>query len=67
MHIAVHTDVGASTGSSPTLAVLNVTAEGLVLRETAPDVTAEDVVTATEADLIVTGTPPEMVIATKSG
>ncbi len=44
------------------LAVLDVTDEGLVLRETAPGVSADDVVKATEADLLVDGTPPTMVI-----
>jgi len=44
------------------LAVLDVTEEGLVLRELAPGVSAEDVVKATEADLVMNGDPPEMFI-----
>jgi len=44
------------------LAVLDVTDDGLVLRETAPGVSPDDVVHATHAELIVHGTPPEMVI-----
>ncbi|CAN5281329.1 succinyl-CoA--3-ketoacid CoA transferase subunit B [soil metagenome] len=44
------------------LAVMDVTDDGLMLRETAPGVTADEVVHATAAQLIVTGTPPEMAI-----
>jgi len=44
------------------LAVMDVEEEGLVLRETAPGVSADDVVHATHAELIVHGTPPEMTI-----
>jgi 3-oxoacid CoA-transferase subunit B len=44
------------------LAVMDVTEEGLVLRETAPGVSAEQVVHATHAELIVEVTTPEMVI-----
>jgi 3-oxoacid CoA-transferase subunit B len=44
------------------LAVLDVTDDGLLLRETAPGVSAEQVVHATHAELIVEVTTPEMVI-----
>ena len=49
------------------LAVLDVTDDGLVLRETAPGVSADDVVHATHAELLVDGTPPEMAIPTAVG
>jgi acetate CoA/acetoacetate CoA-transferase beta subunit len=42
------------------LAVIEPTAQGLLLRELAPGVTVAAVQQATEADLIVSGTPPEM-------
>ena len=42
------------------LAVIEPTAEGLVLRERAPGVTTEQVIAATEAELIFTGDVPEM-------
>jgi acetate CoA/acetoacetate CoA-transferase beta subunit len=42
------------------LAVIEPTAQGLLLRELAPGVTVADVQQATEADLIVSGAPPEM-------
>ncbi|MBI3557614.1 MAG: CoA transferase subunit B [Deltaproteobacteria bacterium] len=42
------------------LAVLEVTARGLMLLETAPGVSVDDVRKATEAHLIVEGTVPEM-------
>ncbi len=42
------------------LAVIDVTKDGLVLRETAPGWTAEDVQNATEAKLIVRGSVPPM-------
>ncbi|MDQ4039597.1 MAG: CoA transferase subunit B [Actinomycetota bacterium] len=49
------------------LAVMDVTDEGLVLRETAPGVSADDVVHATQAELIVHGTPPEMALRAVAG
>ena len=42
------------------LAVIDVTAEGLVLREGAPGWTAEEVQERTEAKLMVRGKVPEM-------
>ncbi|CAL9462518.1 putative succinyl-CoA:3-ketoacid coenzyme A transferase subunit B [Actinosynnema sp. ALI-1.44] len=42
------------------LAVLDVTPDGLVLRELAPDVTVEDVRAATEPDLLVPDDPGRM-------
>jgi acetate CoA/acetoacetate CoA-transferase beta subunit len=42
------------------LAVIEPTAQGLVLRELAPGVTVAQVQQATDADLIVAGQPPEM-------
>ncbi len=44
------------------LAVMDVTDRGLVLREVAPGVSADEVVHATHAELIVNGTPAEMAI-----
>jgi acetate CoA/acetoacetate CoA-transferase beta subunit len=41
------------------LAVIEPTAEGLLLRERAPGVTVEEVVTATGADLLIIGDVPE--------
>jgi len=49
------------------LAVMDVTEEGLVLRETARGVSADDVVHATHAQLIVHGTPPQMSIPAAPG
>ena len=45
------------------LAFMEVTPEGLVLRETAPGVTVEEVVSKTEADLIIPANVPEMPIS----
>jgi acyl CoA:acetate/3-ketoacid CoA transferase beta subunit len=45
------------------LAVIEPTAEGLVLRELAPGVTVENVIAVTEASLIVPAKVPEMPIA----
>jgi 3-oxoacid CoA-transferase subunit B len=45
------------------LAVIDVTGEGLVLREVAPGWTAEEVQARTEAKLIVRGAVPEMKVA----
>ncbi|MCV6595653.1 MAG: 3-oxoacid CoA-transferase subunit B [Mangrovicoccus sp.] len=45
------------------MAVIEPTDAGLVLRETAPGVSPEEVIAATSAKLIVDGTPPEMPLA----
>ncbi|HYI33763.1 MAG TPA: 3-oxoacid CoA-transferase subunit B [Glaciibacter sp.] len=45
------------------LAVIDVTPDGLVLRELAPDVSIEDVQAATEVPLIVEGVPPYIATA----
>ena len=42
------------------LAVLDVTSEGFKLVERAPGVSVEDIIKATEADLIIEGEIPEM-------
>jgi len=42
------------------MGVIQVTPEGLVLEEIAPDTTVEEVVKSTAAKLIVRGTPKEM-------
>ncbi len=47
------TGAGVVTHIITELCVLEVTPEGLVLRELAPDVTVEEVVSKTEADLII--------------
>lgn len=44
------------------LAVIEVTDKGFKLLERAPGVTVEDIIAATEADLIVEGEIPEMVV-----
>ncbi len=44
------------------LAVMEVTPEGLVLKEVAPGVTIDQVKAVTEADLIIPDTVPEMVL-----
>ncbi len=44
------------------LAVMDITPEGIKLRERAPGVSVEDIVNATEANLIVEGEIPEMVV-----
>lgn len=45
------------------MAVIETSDEGLILRETAPGVTVEQVVAATEAKLIIPSDVPEMAIA----
>ena len=45
------------------MAVIEPTENGLVLKEVAPGVSADDVIAATAAKLIVDGTPPEMQVA----
>jgi len=43
------------------LAVMDFTEKGLILRERAPGVSVEEIVSSTEAKLIVEGEIPEMV------
>jgi acyl CoA:acetate/3-ketoacid CoA transferase beta subunit len=45
------------------LAVIDVTPEGLVLRELAPGVTLDDVRTATGVPLIIEGEPTEIEVS----
>ena len=45
------------------LAVMEPTAEGLVLRERAPGVTVAEIIAATEATLLIPAEPPEMRLA----
>jgi 3-oxoacid CoA-transferase subunit B len=45
------------------LAVIDVTGEGLVLREVAPGWTAEEVQACTEAKLITRGNVPEIALS----
>lgn len=56
------TGVGCVKKVVTELAVLEVTPDGFKLLERAPGVSVEEIVKATEADLIVEGTVPEMVI-----
>jgi len=44
------------------LAVLEITEDGLKLSERAPGVSVNEIITATEANLIITGEVPEMII-----
>jgi 3-oxoacid CoA-transferase subunit B len=44
------------------LAVLEITPKGFKLIERAPDVSVEHIIASTEADLIIEGEIPEMVI-----
>ena len=44
------------------LAVLEITEDGLKLSERAPGVSVSEIITATEANLIITGEVPEMII-----
>jgi 3-oxoacid CoA-transferase subunit B len=44
------------------LAVLEITPNGFKLLERAPGVSVEDIVQATEAELIINGDIPEMII-----
>ena len=54
------TGVGCVKKIVTELAVLEVTPKGFRLLETAPGVTVEEVIAATEADLIIEGDIPEM-------
>ncbi|UUV22435.1 CoA transferase subunit B [Flavobacterium sp. CBA20B-1] len=56
------TGVGCVKKVVTELAVLEVTPNGFKLLERAPGVSVEDIVKATEANLIIEGTIPEMVI-----
>lgn len=56
------TGVGCVKKVVTELAVLEVTPNGFKLLERAPGVTVEEIVQATEADLIIEGTIPEMVV-----
>ena len=54
------TGVGCVKKVVTELAVLEITPKGFKLLETAPGVTVEEVIAATEADLIIEGNIPEM-------
>ncbi|WP_209400999.1 CoA transferase subunit B [Pseudozobellia sp. WGM2] len=56
------TGVGCVTKIVTNLAVLEVTADGFVLKERAPGITVEEIQGATEGTLIIDGDIPEMVI-----
>lgn len=56
------TGVGCVKKVVTELAVMDVTSEGFKLLERAPGVTVEEIIKATEADLIVEGEIPEMMI-----
>lgn len=56
------TGVGCVKKVVTELAVMDVTPEGFKLLERAPGVTVEEIIKATEADLIVEGEIPEMMI-----
>ncbi|PKA98364.1 3-oxoacid CoA-transferase subunit B [Flavobacteriaceae bacterium MAR_2009_75] len=56
------TGVGCVTKIVTNLAVLEVTADGFILKERAPGITVEEIQGATEGTLIVDGDIPEMVI-----
>ena len=56
------TGVGCVKKVVTELAVLEVTSKGFKLLERAPGVSVEDIIKATEADLIIEGNIPEMSI-----
>lgn len=56
------TGVGCVKKVVTELAVMEVTPKGFKLLERAPGVTVEEIIKATEADLIIEGTIPEMVL-----
>jgi 3-oxoacid CoA-transferase subunit B len=56
------TGVGCVKKVVTELAVLEITSKGFKLLERAPGVSVEDIIEATEADLIIEGEIPEMVI-----
>lgn len=56
------TGVGCVKKVVTELAVLEITSNGFKLLERAPGVSVEDIIKATEADLIIEGTIPEMVL-----
>jgi len=56
------TGVGCVKKVVTELAVLGITSKGFKLLERAPGVSVEDIIKATEADLIIEGEIPEMVI-----
>ncbi|WKW46099.1 CoA transferase subunit B [Myroides sp. JBRI-B21084] len=56
------TGVGCVKKVVTELAVLEITPNGFKLLERAPGVSVEDIIKATEADLIIEGTIPEMVL-----
>ena len=57
------TGVGCVTRIVTNLAVIEVTKAGFKLLERAPDVTVEEIIKATEGNLIVEGDIPEMILA----
>jgi 3-oxoacid CoA-transferase subunit B len=56
------TGVGCVKKVVTELAVLEITPKGFKLIERAPDVSVEHIIASTEADLIIEGEIPEMVI-----
>ena len=60
---AVSAGISELSGGATDMAVIETSPDGLILRETAPGVTVEQVVAATEARLTIPANVPEMAIA----